>query len=213
MANVKDLTGQRFGRLVALERTNQRKGQCFLWRCHCDCGKEVLVSTYFLTHALRRSCGCLQDEKRRYNHAGKRYGRLIAIEPTDKQIHNCIVWRCQCDCGNTAYVRSDHLAQGITHSCGCLRDEAAKINCQDGYKANLRDGTNLARIKSDKLDAHNTSGVKGVSWHKGARKWVARIQFKKQSISLGYYNDFNLAVAARKAAELRYFGEYLDSQS
>lgn len=210
MANIKNLTGQRFGRLIALERTEQHKGHCFLWRCRCDCGNETLVSTYFLTHGLTRSCGCLQEEARKHNHAGKRYGRLVAIEPTGEKIHNCLIWRCICDCGKIAFVRSDHLARGITKSCGCLHDETAKINCRDGYKVNLRDGTNLARIKSDKPDAHNTSGVKGVSWHKGTGKWVARIQFKKQSISLGYYDDFDEAVAARKKAEKRYFGEYFE---
>lgn len=209
MANIKDLTNQRFGRLIAIERTNQRKGNCFLWRCKCDCGNEVLVRTYFLTHKISQSCGCLQADSRKHDHTGKRFGRLVAIKSIYNQVDNCFIWRCKCDCGKIAYVRSSCLAQGITKSCGCLHDDTAKKNCKDIYKANLKDGTNIARIKSNKINANNTSGVKGVSWNKRRKKWIARIDFQKQTIELGSYDNLAEAAEARKKAEDKYFGEFL----
>ena len=40
----KDLTGQRFGRLVVVERMDQKtKYGCWLYRCKCDCGNEKIV--------------------------------------------------------------------------------------------------------------------------------------------------------------------------
>ena len=54
--NIEDLTGQRFGRLVAQERVNGR------WRCLCDCGKEISVSAKHLKGEQTRSCKCLQAE-------------------------------------------------------------------------------------------------------------------------------------------------------
>lgn len=210
MANVKNLSGKTFGRLSVISRTDRKKGHCYLWLCRCSCGNEVLVRTYFLTHGITRSCGCLQADARKYDLSGQRFGRLAAIRSTGKQIHNCYVWECKCDCGKIAYVRSDHLARGITKSCGCLHKDTAVVNSKDIYLVNLRDDTNIALIKSGKLYSNNTSGCKGVNWHKGTGMWQARIQFRKINYHLGYYSNINDAITARKTAELQYFGEFLD---
>lgn len=52
-----DLTGQRFGRLVAKERRDDGK-----WVCVCDCGKETVVFRGALRSGHTRSCGCLAAE-------------------------------------------------------------------------------------------------------------------------------------------------------
>lgn len=52
---------------------------------------------------------------------GKRFGRLLAIHPTDKRIRKAVVWLCQCDCGKQKEVTSVYLNAGYTRSCGCLR--------------------------------------------------------------------------------------------
>lgn len=51
---------------------------------------------------------------------GRRFGKLIALKPTDKRIDGKIVWECKCDCGRTAFITSRHLVNGDTKSCGCL---------------------------------------------------------------------------------------------
>lgn len=58
--------------------------------------------------------------------AGRRFGRLVAVEfsPTTRKGPN---WRCACDCGGTAHVRSDHLRSGAVLSCGCLQREDASV--------------------------------------------------------------------------------------
>lgn len=56
-----DLTGERFGRLVAIKRAEQR-GRYTTWLCRCDCGKEVVVRTINLRSGNSRSCGCLSRE-------------------------------------------------------------------------------------------------------------------------------------------------------
>lgn len=56
----KDLTGQRFGRLVAVEATEMRgQGGATIWRCRCDCGREAMVPSSQLLKGARKSCGCL----------------------------------------------------------------------------------------------------------------------------------------------------------
>lgn len=59
-----DCTGERFGRLVALEATQNRDSYngSIIWRCQCDCGKEVHVSIRHLKKGEVRSCGCLKKE-------------------------------------------------------------------------------------------------------------------------------------------------------
>lgn len=62
------LEGRRFGRLTVLEKSDLRSGKKVLWRCLCDCGKEVLVITSNLTGGNTKSCGCLHNEGNRKTH-------------------------------------------------------------------------------------------------------------------------------------------------
>lgn len=56
-ANVKDLTGQRFGKLTVLYDTKQRKNHRVVWHCKCDCGREVDRVSDSLIQKDTISCG------------------------------------------------------------------------------------------------------------------------------------------------------------
>lgn len=58
----KDISGQRFGRLLAVEITDEHCGSNLKWRCSCDCGNIVLVSGYSLRKGISQSCGCLRND-------------------------------------------------------------------------------------------------------------------------------------------------------
>ncbi len=128
--NTKDLTGKQFGRLVASKPTSKKTNdRCVIWQCRCNCGKIVYVSSSKLLCGRKKSCGCLYKETAPKNGmsnfediTGRRFGRLIALEPTTKENSKCVVWKCLCDCGNITFVRGGHLRRGNTKSCGCLRD-------------------------------------------------------------------------------------------
>ena len=53
-----DISGQRFGRLVAKEIAG-KMGSRTLWLCECDCGSSTVVSISNLRNGHTRSCGCL----------------------------------------------------------------------------------------------------------------------------------------------------------
>lgn len=54
------LEGQRFGHLVALERSEERASNGkILWKCQCDCGNITYVNASSLTAGITKSCGCL----------------------------------------------------------------------------------------------------------------------------------------------------------
>jgi len=59
---IKDLTGQRFGRLVVLGDSEKRRWGQVLWKCRCDCGKEILKPAGHLAAGEINSCGCLSRE-------------------------------------------------------------------------------------------------------------------------------------------------------
>ena len=63
MGNKLDLTGQRFGWLVAVSPAPDRNGKTE-WHCECDCGKTAVVGTAQLRKAMTRSCGCLYAQHR-----------------------------------------------------------------------------------------------------------------------------------------------------
>ena len=56
-----DISNQRFGRLVAIEKSSNIHKKT-AWKCLCDCGNIVYVSTSNLTCGKIRSCGCIRRE-------------------------------------------------------------------------------------------------------------------------------------------------------
>lgn len=131
----KDLIGQRFGRLVVIERgpniivkSNEQKST---WICKCDCGNIVRVRQRNLLKGITRSCGCLikdvQSEVHSVDISGRRFGRLVAVERVGTYNPGSgssgALWLCKCDCGNTKIAKATHLLQGVVKSCGCLVSE------------------------------------------------------------------------------------------
>lgn len=57
--NAKDLTGQRFGRLIAVEPIGSVRGKGVIWHCKCDCGGTKDVTSSNLLAKKTQSCGCI----------------------------------------------------------------------------------------------------------------------------------------------------------
>ena len=58
-----DLSNQRFGRLLVIERNGTDKYGHATFLCKCECGNEKTVDSGSLRNGLTKSCGCLQAEK------------------------------------------------------------------------------------------------------------------------------------------------------
>lgn len=74
----------------------------------------------------------------------------------------------------------------------------------DNRWINLRSVPQKENLKNRQIPINNSSGVIGVAWMPKAGKWRAAIQIDYKSISLGHFDVFEDAVAARKAAEAKY---------
>lgn len=53
-----DITGRRYGHLLALEPIGKNAKREWLWRCVCDCGTDRVVGVGHLSAGLARHCGC-----------------------------------------------------------------------------------------------------------------------------------------------------------
>lgn len=60
MPPFKDLTGQRFGRLLVLRQSESNRTGRTMWWTRCDCGHELAVQSNNLCSGNTHSCGCLQ---------------------------------------------------------------------------------------------------------------------------------------------------------
>jgi hypothetical protein len=86
------------------------------------------------------------------------------------------------------YVHGEWPAHQIDHING-VRD--------DNRICNLRVATPSQNVINSAVRSDNSSGVRGVSWHKRMNKWTARINIDKKTIWLGAY-------ATKEDAELAY---------
>ena len=123
--NIKDITNQRFGRLVALYPTAERRRRCVVWHCRCDCGRTKEVSINSLVQGGTRSCGCRKGH-RLIDETGKTYGWLTVLEkapspPVLAGENKLALWRCRCRCGRERIVKGHDLRRGLVKSCGCRR--------------------------------------------------------------------------------------------
>lgn len=57
-----ELSGQRFGKLVAVRSHYDSEKRITLWECKCDCGNTCNVRANSLVHGRTKSCGCLRKE-------------------------------------------------------------------------------------------------------------------------------------------------------
>ena len=133
MSKIIDLTGQRFGRLLVLEKDRTRKTNSgSYWICQCDCGKQKSIRSSSLRRGEIISCGCYRTERIMEtkekkglidNLIGQKFGFLTVLSKDPQRTSSGQVkWICQCDCGNIISVRGEALkdkTENRTVSCGC----------------------------------------------------------------------------------------------
>lgn len=202
-----DITGNRYGRLVAIEfkHYNDKHHDCWLFRC--DCGNEKIMPAANVKWGRVRSCGCLVTEHisslHRQDISGRKCGRLTAIYPTDKRdASGSVIWECSCECGNTVFCSATCLSRGRTKSCGCLYKET-RVTCSDSRTDAVENTLLSILVSSKEPRADNTSGHTGVCYDKRRDVWISYINFQNKRINLGSFKEKEEAICARKDAEAR----------
>lgn len=138
MAKHKDLAGQVFGRLTALEYKGTDKGRLALWNCLCECGTKKVVKGSLLTRGRTKSCGCLNKELT--TAARKTHG--MSRTPF-YQVWNTMIMRC-----HNSNVKSfeSYGARGIKVCERWRTFENFKTDMWPGYKP----GLTLDRLDNNK---------------------------------------------------------------
>ena len=217
--NLKDITGERYGKLVVIRLLDERKDGKTVWECQCDCGNIAQVTEGHLQSGNTKSCGCLQKEAMSQigkssikDLTGQKYGRLEVIRLTDKRRNGSSVWECKCDCGNVVLVTSGCLQSGSLRSCGCLQreqtSERAKSLDLDELLGRI-DNTSVSIIKSKKVRKDSETGHRGVGYNKRSHKYYSYIGFKRKLYHLGSFAELEDAIEARKRAEEEVFEPFL----
>lgn len=181
-----DLTGQKFGKLLVLERaenriqpSGQKKTQ---WLCKCECGKNIVVAMTHLKSGHTKSCGCAN---RLPDLTGMKFGRLTATKQVN--VGKKLTYHCICDCGNTTNVTPDKLYSGHTKSCGCYNLESLKNRSTTHGKSKTRLYMiwfkMKARCRNPKIPTYKWYGGKGVSV---CDEWQEFQPFYDWSMANGY---------------------------
>ena len=134
-----NLTGERFGKLVAIKTIGKNKNGAYLWQCKCDCGNEIIANVGNLKNGHTKSCGCLRVDRCKTNFTkhGLEHTRLYGIW-SDMRL------RCY-DEKNIAYHR--YGGRGITICDEWKNDVKAFYDwaTANGYK----DSLTIDRIDND----------------------------------------------------------------
>lgn len=125
---IKDISGQRFGYLVAIEQDATANKVGAYWKCKCDCGNYVTVAKKSLLNGLTKSCGCykskISSEMFSNKLEGKKFGRLLVLRRAGTEVgtdgSKYATWECVCDCGRHKVVKGANLTANKVRSCGCL---------------------------------------------------------------------------------------------
>lgn len=127
---IKEIKGKKFNNLTFIENTQKKnKFGNYIWKCLCECGKNVELSRGAVTAGSIKSCGCLRTKnirKRKFlDLKGKRFGRILVLNfagyifYTKKRYRP--YWNCLCDCGIKYKSTSSSIKK--SQSCGCLQKE------------------------------------------------------------------------------------------
>ena len=178
----RDLTGQHFGRLTALEIDHIDEKHKVYWRCSCSCGNEAVVLGILLTNGSTKSCGCLKREAPAKNsavdHTGERFGMLTAIERLPNYKGNGrTYYRCICDCGGEKLVSGSGLVAGKTKTCGCISKRKFILSQVTDRDYNTHDSSYLVY----KHTTPNNKVYIGITHQSTERRWQNGKGYETQS--------------------------------
>ena len=228
-----NLIGQKFGRLTVIgpaEDAVQANGRTRVrWLCQCECGTILPVRGEGLRSGNTKSCGCLDMERKRSTlgktkkhnafvihddyvimYTSKNEPFLVDIDDFGRVYNHC--WYKSAN----GYLKAKINRKSVflhRYILDCL-DESVDVDHKkgtetiwDNRRCNIRKATTSENMRNCDCRNSSSSGITGVCPIK-AHRWRAYIYVHGKQISLGYYDSFEEAVAARHAAEDKYFGEF-----
>ncbi len=91
---------------------------------------------------------------------GDTFARLTVVDRHEARRSH---WNCTCECGKSVIVRSDHLRNGATRSCGCLHDELKTVHGMSGTPEYICWQHMIERCTNPKNSSYKDYGARGIS--------------------------------------------------
>lgn len=204
-----------------------KKSNVRVFECKCECGKTCEVRYSSLINGKTKSCGCLRKETisklhKHYNtydlsndygigftEKGEKF--YFDLEDYDKIKDYC--WYIRGNgyvvnkTGSTT-IHMHRIVMGLKDDSVYIDHVHGSLTRNDNRKSNLRIATHSQNMMNVGIRETNTSGVTGVDFVKRKGKWRSRITKNNVTYELGYYDNFNDAVKARKEGEERYHEKF-----
>jgi len=229
-----DITGQRFGTLVATRLDEQRSPHGHRqWWCSCDCGSETLILQGSLTSGNTSRCN--DHPKNEY----EIYSNVVKMDvSTDSHKHQFTIFdiddldrviNFKNQTGRMRWIYTDSSVQpdalhgkyvmGTDRKTRLHRFILGDIdpqlivdhingNTMDNRKENLRVTTRRENNKNMRMRITNTSGHTGVRVNARSGLYEAKIQLQGKTFFLGSFNTLSDAnIAYRSAAKVLGFSE------
>lgn len=137
-----EMLGLKFSRLTVLECLGTKAGK-IIWKCRCDCGKEVVAAGISLRAKQQKSCGCLRDETSAKTHLKHGHVSRKIKRSTTYSIWQSMIRRCHTP---TTKRFSIYGGRGIS-VCAEWRTSYAQFLADMGEH---QDGMSIDRIDNDK---------------------------------------------------------------
>lgn len=134
MNNVKDLTGQKFGKLTVISEAFRKKN--VYWKCLCDCGNESIVLGVSLRNSHTTSCGCAKADAA-FKTARTRLSKNPVLSSANHVFGNY-------KDGNLQFSQFLEKSQQPCHYCGC---DHKKSNIYNRYNRKRKMGTTLNSLE------------------------------------------------------------------
>ena len=213
MANRKDITGNTYGYLTAMEY-DHFDGKNSYWKFRCKCGNTVVRSLEKLRRAKTPSCGCYmveirqkahqkREDKKKYSHCnakrnrnleGETFGNLFVVKLLSEQSGIDAEYLCKCNCGRTLTKTQKYLINPTSKlSCGCDRK-----NVSPGFGDKNRE--RLLKIYRGMIDRCYNSNSDSYKYYGGKGVIISRIwlkeggfeKFYQWAINNGYANNLSI---------------------
>lgn len=198
MSKAVDLTGRRYGRLLALKQVKSEKDKRHaFWECQCDCGNRIVARKDSLEAGNTKSCGCISAEHGWKKH-GYSYEKIYGIFQNMKD-------RCY-----NPNSRAYHLygGRGIKICDEWLRDIEKFIewSYENGYK----DGKTRNEQSIDRIDVNGNYEPSNCRWvDKDIQNYNKRCTRKvvingEEKNLLDLHKEYGISISTLRSRYIRY---------
>jgi hypothetical protein len=155
MSNFRNITGKKFGMLLAIRPTDKRIDKKVVWEFICDCGNKINVTGKSVISGNTKSCGCYKSIAMDNYHAESRVNKICP------------------ECNKNFICKKSHALKVTYCSKQCMAN---------AYKKTLKGENNPNYKNGISLDKNKYSLMKNKEWRNNNKDKLKLINQKNKMI-------------------------------